>query len=223
MCFSLLGLVSCGELDNYVTPDHTLTGTLTDALTGEPLITTDANFNFGLKEISFSEDAPQRTYPGRADGIYQNTKLFNATYEIELKNGGFVPPPIETIEVSGTTVKDYTVMPYMGIKNVSTSRLDSTLTVSWNIERYVDTEAFQNTTVWLSQYPQVSQLVKEKTINFGGLWDSEESAVLDSTYIATFEELDPAQTYYIKVSMRARSNPGNVPRHYNWTETMQID
>ena len=115
-------------------PGETLKGTLTDSHTGKNYVAEDGRFQFVMREISYADNAPERIYQGSEDGTYENTKLFNAEYSLEMR-GAFLPVPIENVMVSGTVVKDFTVTPYTHFNGVSASRSGNQITVKYTLSR----------------------------------------------------------------------------------------
>ncbi|MDR3094257.1 MAG: DUF3823 domain-containing protein, partial [Bacteroidales bacterium] len=135
-------LVSCG-VDDYDVPDAALTGTVTDAITGKPLITEQPNgFQVRNEELSWSDTPQQEHFWGKADGIFKNTKMFPGHYRITLVNGPFVPPaPQETDLKSGqTTTLNFTVTPYVTLRdfNIVKSGSDE-VTVTFKASKNVGT------------------------------------------------------------------------------------
>jgi hypothetical protein len=113
--------VSCG-VDNYDLPDATLTGTVTDIITGKPLITEQPDgFRVRNEEISWSDNPLQEHFWGKADGTYRNTKMFPGKYRITLVEGPFVQPEpvIVDLKSNQTVTQNFTVTPYVSFSDVS--------------------------------------------------------------------------------------------------------
>ncbi len=81
------------ELDNYDAPDVTLTGQVTDVLTGRPVLTDQGSegIRVRLTELSWGDNVEHNPdfycMPG---GNFQNTKLFKGNYHI-MVDGPFIP------------------------------------------------------------------------------------------------------------------------------------
>ena len=116
LLFALI-LSSCSELDNYAEPDSRLTGEVIDIMTGEPLCTEQPQgFRIRYREISDKyPDAQNYYFWGKADGTFNNSKMFAATYEVTPVEGPFITPKSEIITVKGTATVRFEVIPYLVI------------------------------------------------------------------------------------------------------------
>lgn len=110
---------SCSELDNYSEPDARLTGEVIDKMTGELLRTEQPQgFRIRYKEISDKYPNAQNYYFwGKADGTFNNSKMFAATYEVTPVEGAFMTPEPEVISVKGTATIKFEVIPYLVIND----------------------------------------------------------------------------------------------------------
>lgn len=117
----VVALSGC-ETDNYDGPDASLKGRVFIAGTDEQISTENGkgNMKIRMKEISWTEvdqDAIEwRELNMKMDGSYQNDKLFSGTYQIYPYQGPFYPildADHDTIEIKGSTVKDFYVTPYL--------------------------------------------------------------------------------------------------------------
>lgn len=105
-----LSLSSCSlfKLDNYDAPSETLHGTVTDVKTGEAVLTDQGSegIRVRLYETSWEGNVTPQDFYCRPDGTFNNTKLFEADYNIRV-DGPFVPIVIE--DENGTVLKDGSV------------------------------------------------------------------------------------------------------------------
>ncbi len=107
---SVLVLSSCSlfKLDNYDAPAETLYGTVTDIKTGDPVLTDQGSEGIRVRliETSWEGNVTPQDFYCRSNGTFQNTKLFEADYNIRV-DGPFVPIVIE--DANGTVLKDGSV------------------------------------------------------------------------------------------------------------------
>ena len=103
----LASLTSCSlfQLDNYDAPEETLRGKVVDAKTGEPVLTDQGaeGIRVRLTEPSWEGNVTPLDFNCRPDGTFQNTKLFEADYNVRV-DGPFVPVVLETAD--GVILKD---------------------------------------------------------------------------------------------------------------------
>lgn len=134
----IVGFSAC-EKDNYDAPNAAIKGTIYDH-NGNLLETGQGKDNMciRIKEISFANGDPdvvviERDLNMMQDGTFQNTKLFQGTYEMWPYAGCFYPiekEDYQTVELRGkrTTTVEFTVTPY--------------LTLDWVKKPYQDADGY---------------------------------------------------------------------------------
>jgi hypothetical protein len=151
LCAGLLVSCSYFEYDNFETPDATLKGCVYDAKTGDALLTeTGAGFKVDYYELSWEEagnPTESRFFWGKADGTFQNTRIFAGKYRISLKEGAFHEVASQTaILASGkTTELNFQVTPFgrVRIDNIDLAGdKQNNLVIKYTVE---DTETEINT------------------------------------------------------------------------------
>ncbi len=95
------------ELDNYDAPSETLKGKVVDVRTGDPVLTDQGGEGIRVRliETSWEGNVTPLDFYCRPDGTFQNTKLFEADYNVCV-DGPFVPL-IKTAE-DGTVITNDT-------------------------------------------------------------------------------------------------------------------
>lgn len=146
-----LSLSSCSlfELDNYDEPSETIKGAVTDAATGEPVLTDQGSegIRVRLTELSYGDNVEHNPdFFCRPDGTYQNTKIFKGNYNIRI-DGPFIPLVRETsdgtviadesvtTDIKGTTVVNFKVQPFLkveivGIPQISNGKISAKVKVT---------------------------------------------------------------------------------------------
>jgi hypothetical protein len=100
---------------------------VTDAITGKPYISEQPN-GFHVNCVSLTWEGDVRTgtqsFWGKADGTYNNDKIFAGTYRVYIANGAFHSGRVDTLEVRSkkVTVNDFTVTPYVSFSDVSIAK-----------------------------------------------------------------------------------------------------
>lgn len=213
-------LAGCTEIDNYDEPGETLTGSVIDEVTNQPIITEQPNgFRIKLSEISWSDSPQPEYFWGKADGTFNNTKIFKGTYEVSPVEGAFFPVDPVTTVIKGTTKLDFKVTPYLLVMVTNASFTNGVLNVSYKISRTKVGDEIIDARVFVSTNPNVGSniLINELSPlrDLSGINDTE---ILNTTFNETIEGFDPQKTYYMRVG--ARTN--NTSRRYNFTEITEI-
>lgn len=130
--FAVMSLSSCEmfELDNYDLPDETLQGEVVDRETGEPILTDQGGegIRVRLTELSWSDNAtPNPDFFCMPDGTFQNTKLFEGTYNVRI-DGPFIPlireddrgvplaDETQTMDIEGVSNVRFEVQPFLRVE-----------------------------------------------------------------------------------------------------------
>jgi hypothetical protein len=222
--------VSCG-VDNYDLPDAALTGTVTDAITGKPLITEQPNgFQVRNEEISWSDNPQQEHFWGKADGTFKNTKMFPAKYRITLVNGPFVQPAPQEVELKSnkTATLNFTVTPYVSFSDVSIAKYGSgdSVKVSFKLSRNAGT--IKDYRIFATdQTPLVGINYFDSKFSNIHYWEAgaEKTAAtlpltnadLGKTIVVTLKGYASGQKYWIRVGASCSESA-----RYNLTEVKEI-
>lgn len=151
-----LTVSSCSlfEIDNYDAPGETLKGVVTDVASGDPVLTDQGSegIRVRLTELSYGDNVEHNPdFFCRPDGTFQNTKIFRGTYNIRI-DGPFIPLVRETsdgmmiadesvtTEISGTTVVNFQVQPFLkveltGIPQVSNGKITANVKVTRGVSK----------------------------------------------------------------------------------------
>lgn len=222
-CLVMGGFLSSCDIDNYEMPDGTLTGNVIDEVTGEPYISEQPNgFRIRYKEISWSDAATNQFFWGKADGTFNNTKLFAGTYEVAAVEGAFIEPETQTVDVKSgkTTTVTFKVMPYLSFSNVSVVKAgDSSVKVTFTVTRNVASATLEDYRIFASSktpYVGFNSGASENEVSKEATPLTE--ADLGVPIEVTLNNYVAGKTYYIRVGARC-ANPLN---RYNMTEVFTI-
>lgn len=143
LSLTFFGFYSC-EIDNYEGPDAEISGRILDhngnLLRTEP---GSSNMRIRMDEISWANgDTTIAVIPRylnvKIDGSYTNTKIFSATYRMLPVEGAFYPvEEADTVIVTGKSVKDFVVTPYLDVNWVDEPHItaDSCVEASFKFVR----------------------------------------------------------------------------------------
>ncbi len=128
-----MALTSCSlfELDNYDAPSETIFGSVTDVNTGAPVLTDQGSEGIRIRliETSWEGNVTPQDFNCKADGTFQNTKLFEADYNVRV-DGPFIPILLETedgtvisngtkdVHIKGKTEVNFQVQPFLNVEFV---------------------------------------------------------------------------------------------------------
>lgn len=218
-CLFLMGS-SCSNVDNYDAPEEVLTGRVIDKITGEQLVTEQPNgFRIQLAEISWSDNPQLEYFWGKADGTFQNTRLFPGTYEVTPVEGPFFEVEPKTVEVKGKVNVDFEVMPFLHVTALHIERSGETLKVSYKIERQQVGEKIIDARVFVSTNPNVGTNIIDTDLSpLKDLSAISDEDILKMTFEETITGLNSNKTYYVRIGARTESGD----KRYNFTKTVEL-
>jgi hypothetical protein len=198
-----------------------MTGQVIDAVTKAPIISEQPNgYRIRYDEISWSDNPNPQYIWGKADGTFQNTKMFAGTYEVSAVEGAFVTSDVKTITVQSgqTTNVEFTVTPYISFSNVSIVKEGATVRATFTLSRNVPGAALQNYRVFASAATHyVGATESDPSVSVAA------TAITESDLGVPISVLLPAafvagKMYYIRVGAICENPNGR----YNMTEIVNI-
>lgn len=105
---------SCMEVDNFDAPSARFTGRIIDVTTGENILADQGDGHIRIWEKSFSLNPGNQDIPIKQDGTFNNSKLFNGTYDV-VPEGAWWPMDTIRVGIGGTVVQDFEVTPYLTV------------------------------------------------------------------------------------------------------------
>jgi hypothetical protein len=217
LCMAVF-LFAC-EIDNYDAPDAGISGTVIDATTGKGIITEQPNgFQIYYKEISDQyPNAQFRTFWGKADGSFANTKLFASKYEVYPGSGAFIIPDHQTVTLAAGKDQqvNFTVIPYVSITGVSVTKSGSNdINVSFKLTKNAGT-ILDYRIFATNRTPLVGS---EATDGVGGNAVALSDDDLEKTITVTRTGFASGK-YWIRVGARCKEAPSS---RYNMSEIFEI-
>jgi len=134
---AMLCLASCMEIDNWEPPSARFYGNVIDELTGQNIVVDQNDFSIRIWEKTWTESVPQyQSLSVKADGSYNNTKLFPGTYDMLPYGGPFWPSSdtVKGVVLNNSTQQDFTVTPYLQVINFTATLTDTDLTMTCQIK-----------------------------------------------------------------------------------------
>src|SRR5690606_35059602 len=133
----LAGLLSACELDNYPGPTASLSGTIIDDETGEP-VQQDIIRGTVIELTEHGYDPVQPQYLIiKNDGSYENSRLFANTYTVQPVRGNFIAVEPQEVAIKENTKLDFHVIPYIRVKDVSIEKAGTIIKATFRLEQTV--------------------------------------------------------------------------------------
>jgi len=222
MGVAILASSACTKTDNYPGPNASFQGNIISSAGGN-LPTSGGSTQIWMQQIGWT--APQ-TIPSKFDGTFEDTKLFSGGYKV-LPTGGAFWPVYDTVTVNlgQGTKHDFTVTPYLVIKNFKTALNGTTLTLTFDIDAPVvaglptikDTQPYVNTTKLVGAGASIRDFsdLNAVTINkeFIDMTDADKSMTL------TVPNLIPGRTFFVRVGVRLSDSYNSS----NFSNIVEID
>lgn len=215
-------LISCEKLDNYDEPKETLSGRLIDQTTGENLITEQPNgFRIKMSEISWSDNPEPEYFWGKADGTFNNSKIFAGTYQLSPVEGAFFTVEPQTVEIKGSVNVEFKVIPYLSVSVNDIKRVDDeSLEVTYSITRKQVGDKILDSRVFVSTNPNVgTNILSNELSPIKDLKDIPDEEILKQNFKETIKGLTKGKSYYVRIGART----DNTSKRYNFTQTIKID
>jgi hypothetical protein len=226
LCAIIFSVHSCIEQDEYAAPGETLTGSVIDVNTGEPIRTEQGSgIRIRLEETSWSDEPVPTYFWVKQDGTFNNSKVFRGTYTVTPVDGPYFPIEGKSVEINGTTEVDFEVEPFLNVEITNLEQNGGDVEVSFTISR--STEAFKITDarVFVSntQYVGNNTYLNNKTgqdltptVNLNSTPDDE---ILSTTHTLDVVGMESGRTYYLRVGARTNDD---VQRRYNYSEIVPV-
>ncbi|MCQ2143393.1 MAG: DUF3823 domain-containing protein [Bacteroidales bacterium] len=212
--------VSSWKPDTHALTDGWLHGKLITP-DGGTLITEQPNgFQIRLNEIVKGEIStlPQDFW-GKADGTFNNTKIFRGSYVVQPINGAFLPVDPVEIDIDSNTEIDFEVTPNCTIDaDVTNSGRD--LVARYRITKDPDAGKITKARVLVSKWnPNVgmNHIDKEVVRDLDGIDDT---VIQKTLYTDTILDLfEVGVTYYVRIAALCENAAGR----YNFSETFVLE
>ncbi|MDR1982141.1 MAG: DUF3823 domain-containing protein [Tannerellaceae bacterium] len=218
----LFGLfASCDKLDTYDEPKETLTGAVIDITTNKPIQTEQPNgYRLRLMELSWSDNPIPLYFWGKADGTFNNSKVFAGEYEITPVEGAFFSPAPQTVKIKGTVNVEFKVTPYLSVHADQITLANDQLLVKYRILRTQEGDKIYDSRVFVSTNPNVGFNVLIGSLSpLRDLRSIDDQTILQTTFEEQITGLEKGKTYYVRIG--ARTN--NPSLRYNFSETTKIE
>lgn len=226
----LVGFSSCYKKDNWAEPDVRVYGNIIDSYTGQPLLSSQGDWNIRIWERSWTESVPvNQDLPVKQDGTYNNNKLFAGTYDMLPYGGPFWPvDTVKNVVFNNSTMQDFTVTPYLQVIDFETSLEGTNLIMKCRLKaprrdglpNLVEIRPFLSLTTFVGESNNINiNEYTNKIISINKSW-SDEVGDVETSDVYQFAPIPVKPGYVYNVRIGANVNDAN--RKYNYSEIRQI-
>jgi hypothetical protein len=222
MGVAILASSACTKIDNYPGPNASFQGTLISS-TGGNFPTSGGSTQIWLQQIGWT--APQ-TIPSKFDGTFEDTQLFSGGYKV-VPTGGAFWPVYDTVTVNLTkgTTHNFTVTPYIVIKNFTATLNGTTLTLTYDIDAPIaagmptikDTQPYVNTTALVGTGASIQVFSDANAVTINK--DFVDMTPADKSMTLTVPNLIPGRTFFVRVGVRLSDSYNSS----NFSNIIQVD
>jgi hypothetical protein len=218
--FILMALASC-KVDNYKGPNAAIYGTVINSITNKPLQTEQPNgTRISMTQIDYSNKRIANFFWGKANGTFENAKVFSGTYLVVPVNGPFFPADTQKVQIRGRTNVDFKVIPYLTIMvQDSASNSSNGVTTRYSITRSQTGGNISKCGTIVSLSSHVSHAVNNKSLSvIHDLTNVPDNTILSTQFADTLHGLKSGKTYYIRVEAITNGSNGQ----YNYSPVMKL-
>jgi hypothetical protein len=216
--FIFLIILSCAScaIDNYESPQVTVSGRTIDFQTNEPVESGGINAGTVIKFYEGDSNQPV-IYNTMPDGSFVNSKVFPGTYSY-VAEGPFKMEATETqsLVVDKSVQLDIRVIPNVRLKATVVEVNGTSATVNVQYEKVATDQKLVHLGVVWSKYRNPNNFTFT-----GGAIIQENVEALDlgsGVKSFTIDDLQPGTKYYVRASART-ANPGN---YYNYSSQIEL-
>lgn len=214
---AIMLVASCSKIDNYASPGGGIYGTLTDKITGKPLQSQQPNgFTVQLFEEGKSSNVPI-VIPGKQDGTFENSFIFEGQYKIAVIEGAFFPVEPRVVEIGKHTEANFDVMPFLAVVDALVTPANGKITVNYKIVREQESGKILERRTLVSKIPTVNSVAFDFQSQ-SDLSQTPDADILAGAYTDEVNGLTSGETYYVRVAVRTK----NALNKYNYSEAFKV-
>ena len=216
----MLAIFAGCRVDTYDLPSATLTGKLVLS-DGSPLVTEQPNgFRIKLNEIVDGKVSEQSQYFwGKADGTFNNTKIFSGDYRVQPVEGAFFPVDPVEVRISGTTELEFEVTPYLIIV-ADISAVGHDLVARYRVRKSNGAGKITTARLIVSKWNPNVGMNRTDAEKVTDLSEVDDALITSTTYTdMILDYLEDGVTYYARVAVLSANTSGR----YNLSAVTKIE
>lgn len=229
---TLLILASCQEIDNWDEPNARLYGNIIDSYTGQNLMMDQNDWQIRIVDRTWEQMhgtvAQFQNLAVMRDGVYNNSKLFQGTYDMLPYDGPFWPvDTVKGVVLKNETQQDFTVTPYLQVLNFKAELNGTNLTLSCTVKAPIiaglpnlfEVKGFLSLTTFCgnSNYINIGEYNNlRRQINRS--WAAEVGTADSKDYTLGPFPVKSGYTYYVRIG----ANVNALSRRYNYSPIIKV-
>lgn len=222
---TIMASAACTKIDNYDGPNAAFEGNIISSEGGN-LLTSQGSTQIRLEQISWSATPSPQEIPSKFDGTFRDTKLFKGKYKVIPKGGAFWPVyDTLRVDIGKDTKHDFTVTPYLLLKNFTATLTGTTLTLKYNLvapvgagmPKILETQPYVNTTKLVGAGASIRAFSEDRRVAINKDWNDMTDA--DKAITLVIPDVLPGRTFFV----RAGVSVGDSFKSSNFSEIIQID
>lgn len=208
------------EKDNYDGPNAALSGSFIDAET-KALVEQDIIRGTTIEIAEHGYDPVEKQILiVKNDGTYANSLLFANTYTVQPVRGNFIDIAPQDVQISGNTRLDFTVVPYIRVKDASIVKNGTKVVATFKLQQNVTTNV-KKIGLYAHQDSRVGEPMRFVAA------EADVNAVVDPNHVYTLSidlpsnssQLKPGKSYYFRIG--AVIDKGDAK--FNYAPVVQLD
>ena len=217
---------SCTKADNFPAPNATFEGNIIDSITGKNLVTETGGVQIELKQLSWSDNPDPYYIPSKPDGTYEDTRIYSGHYSVIPTQGAFWPVDSIVTDINGTTQRDFKVIPYLEITNVTHVQNADSLTMTFQLQapittglpQILDATLFVNNTPFVGSGAFIQDFYNQSsaTVHINANWST---TIANTTYSVVVHQLQSGWIYHARVGVRLNDSY----KKYDLSDAIEVD
>lgn len=228
---AIVSAASCMEIDNFDAPGAKISGVIIDKTTGQNMMFDQGDTHIRIWEKSYSTHPTYQDLAVKADGTYNNSKLFSGTYDMLPVDGAYWPSDTTYNVAIGKkgAVQNFEVTPYLHVVDFTQELKGNELTLSCrlqapvvaNLPQVVEIRPFLSLNEHCGAANHIDYYYTDDyRVNIRKLWNKigDEQGNGLETYSVKMT-VKPGYTYWCRMGVQVN----NTYKNWNYSEVVKIE
>jgi hypothetical protein len=188
-------------------------------------VTETGGVQIQLKQLSWSDNPTPYYIPSKPDGSFEDTRIFSGHYSVIPTQGAFWPVDSILADIKGASSRNFTVVPYLEITNVTHAQNADSLVMTFQLQaprtnglpQIIDATGFVNNTPFVGGGAFIQSFFNQPsaTVSINSNWNN---TIKTTTYRTVVHNLQPGWTYYARIGVRLNDSY----KKYDLSDIVQV-